>query len=89
MRTEQEVKIVSFEVGPKWPDRKIRVRERKTSDWDYERYFEVGSWEELMEYLKSKYWRWVIEFREKEPEPKLKSEEEYDVEVELYDTWRE
>lgn len=69
--------------------RKIRVRERKTSDWDYERYFEVGSWEELMEYLRNKYWRWVIEFREKEPEPKLESEEEYDVEVELYDTWRE
>jgi hypothetical protein len=32
---------VRWEVSPKWLDRKIRVRERKTSDWDYERYVEV------------------------------------------------
>jgi hypothetical protein len=60
--------------------RKIRVRERKTSDWDYKRYFEVESWKELMEYLRGKYYRWVVQF--------LK-DGDVDVVVELYDTWRE
>lgn len=59
-----------------------KVRITRTSDWEYEKVTEIKSLDKLFKY-KDKYDcnKFVVEF--------CSPKDKYDIEIEIYDTWRE
>jgi len=63
----------------------VRVRIKKTSDWNFEEVMTFKSWKEVINYMRKRYDQWVIFFGKGE----TKDGKKYDLTIEMYDDWRE